>query len=129
MIIMELLLQIFEVCILPLLGTLTIFLIKWINSKSAQLQASTDNELLQKYIGMLDSTITSCVLTTTQTYVDALKAKGQFDAEAQKEAFNQTKTAVLAILSDEARVYLTSALGDLNAYIDTKIESEVKLNK
>jgi hypothetical protein len=62
---MELLLQIFEVCILPLLGTLTIFLIKWINSKSAQLQASTDNELLQKYIGMLDSTITSCVLTTT----------------------------------------------------------------
>lgn len=126
---MELLLQIFEVCILPLLGTLTIFLIKWINSKSAQLQASTDNELLKKYIGMLDSTITSCVLTTTQTYVDALKAKGQFDAEAQKEAFNQTKNAVLAILSEEAKIYLASALGDLNAYIDTKIESEVRINK
>ena len=126
---MELLLQIFEVCILPLLGTLTIFLIKWINSKSAQLQASTDSELLQKYIGMLDSTITACVLTTTQTYVDALKAKGQFDAEAQKEAFNQTKNAVLAILSEEAKVYLASALGDLNAYIDTKIESEVRINK
>lgn len=126
---MELLLQIFEVCILPLLGTLTIFLIKWINSKSAQLQASTDNELLQKYIGMLDSTITSCVLTTTQTYVEALKKQGQFDAEAQKIAFEQTKNAVLAILSEEAKTYLTSALGDLSLYIDNKIEAEVKLSK
>ena len=126
---MELLLQIFEVCILPLLGTLTIFLIKWINSKSAQLQASTDNELLQKYIGMLDSTITSCVLTTTQTYVEALKKQGQFDAEAQKIAFQQTKNAVLAILSEEAKIYLTSALGDLSLYIDNKIEAEVKLSK
>lgn len=126
---MELLLQIFEVCILPLLGTLTIFLIKWINSKSAQLQASTDNELLQKYIGMLDSTITSCVLTTTQTYVEALKKQGQFDAEAQKIAFEQTKNAVLTILSEEAKIYLTSALGDLSLYIDNKIEAEVKLSK
>lgn len=126
---MELLLQIFEVCILPLLGTLTIFLIKWINSKSAQLQASTDNELLQKYIGMLDSTITSCVLTTTQTYVEALKKQGQFDAEAQKIAFEQTKNAVLAILSEEAKTYLASALGDLSLYIDNKIEAEVKLSK
>lgn len=126
---MELLLQIFEVCILPLLGTLTIFLIKWINSKSAQLQASTDNETLQKYIGMLDSTITACVLTTTQTYVEALKRQGQFDAEAQKQAFQQTKDAVLTILSAEAKDYLAEALGDLNAYIDNKIEAEVKLSK
>ena len=126
---MELLLQIFEVCILPLLGTLTIFLIKWINSKSAQLQASTDNETLKKYIGMLDSTITACVLTTTQTYVEALKKQGQFDAEAQKIAFEQTKNAVLAILSEEAKIYLASALGDLSLYIDNKIEAEVKLSK
>lgn len=126
---MELLLQIFEVCILPLLGTLTIFLIKWINSKSAQLQASTDNETLKKYIGMLDSTITACVLTTTQTYVEALKRQGEFDAAAQKQAFQQTKNAVLSILSEEAKNYLSEALGDLNAYIDNKIEAEVKLSK
>lgn len=126
---MELLLQIFEVCIIPLLGALSVFLIKWINSKSAQLQASVDSELLAKYIGMLDSTITSCVLTTTQTYVEALKKAGKFDAEAQKQAFNQTKDAVLCILSDEAKLYLSEALGDLSAYIDNKIEAEVVLNK
>jgi hypothetical protein len=126
---MELLLEIFEVCIIPLLGTLTIFLIKWINAKSAQLQTTVDNETLKKYIGMLDSTITSCVLTTTQTYVESLKKQGQFDAEAQKIAFQQTKDAVLVILSDEAKEYLTAALGDLDTYINTKIEAEVNLNK
>ena len=126
---MELLLEIFEVCIIPLLGALTIFLIKWINAKSAQLQTTVDNETLKKYIGMLDSTITSCVLTTTQTYVESLKKQGQFDAEAQKIAFQQTKDAVLVILSDEAKEYLTAALGDLDTYINTKIEAEVNLNK
>ena len=125
----ELLSQIFEVCIIPLLGALTIFLIKWINAKSAQLQTTVDNETLKKYIGMLDSTITSCVLTTTQTYVESLKKQGQFDAEAQKIAFQQTKDAVLVILSDEAKEYLTAALGDLDTYINTKIEAEVNLNK
>ena len=78
---------------------------------------------------MLDKTITDCVIATNQTYVEALKDKDAFTAEAQKEAFNKTYNAVLAILSDDAKEYLTNAFGDLEAYIKSKIEAEVNMNK
>jgi len=50
----ELVKQIFEVCLFPLLGVLTTFLILFINKKSQELKATTDNELYHKYIDMLE---------------------------------------------------------------------------
>lgn len=125
----ELLTTIFQVVVIPLLGVLTTFLVKWINAKANELKTNTDNELFHKYIDMLDKTITQSVIAVNQTYVDALKEKGEFTVEAQREAFNQVYTSVMAILSEEANKYLTEALGDLNAYITDKIEEEVKNNK
>ena len=126
---MELLAQIFEVCIIPLLGVLTAFFVKWVNAKSAELIASRKNETEQKYLNMLKDTITDCVIATSQTYVDALKKQGNFDAEAQKVAFNMTFEAVFNLLTDEAKEYLTEAVGELNLYVTQKIEAEVSLNK
>lgn len=125
----ELLKQIFEVCFFPLLGVLTTFLIVFINKKAQELKAQTDNELYHKYIDMLEQTVINCVIATNQTYVDSLKAQGKFDLEAQKEAFNRTYNQVMLILADDAKEYLSSAVGDLNAYITNMIEAQVKENK
>lgn len=126
---MELLQQIFEVCLFPLLGILTTFLILFINKKSQELKATTDNELYHKYIDMLKQTVVNCVIATNQTYVDSLKRQGKFDLEAQKEAFNRTYSQVMLILADDAKIYLESAVGDLNAYVTNMIETQVKLNR
>ena len=126
---MELLYQIFELCIIPLLGVLTAFAIKFIKAKAVELNTKHDNELLAKYIGMLSETITDCVIATNQTYVDSLKAQGSFDVEAQKIAFQKTFDSVMLILSAEAKEYLANAYGDLAAYITNRIEAEVNLNK
>jgi len=40
----EIIVQILEVCLIPLLGVLTSFLIKFINSKANELKAKTANE-------------------------------------------------------------------------------------
>lgn len=125
----ELIAAIFEVCIIPLLGVLTAAFVKWVNIKSNESQAKTDNETADKYIEMLDKTITECVIATNQTYVETLKKEGKFDAEAQKKAFEETKNAVLTILSKDAKEYLSNAIGDLQVYMTKKIEAEVKLNK
>lgn len=125
----ELLTQIFQVCIIPLLGVLTTFIIKWINVKSNQIQKDNDNALANKYIQMLTDTINSCVIATNQTYVESLKKQGKFDAEAQKQAFEQTTQAVLTILSQEAKDYLANIYGDLDKYISEKIEASVNINK
>ena len=125
----ELITSIFQVCIIPLLGVLTTFFVKWVNSKNEEIQMNIDEAIFKKYMDILTDTITSCVVATNQTYVESLKAQGRFDAEAQKAAFNMTSTAVLEILSDEAKFVLTMAVGDLNSYIAKKIEAEVNINK
>ena len=125
----ELIKQIFEVCLFPLLGVLTAFLIVFINKKAQELKAKTNNELYHKYIDMLEQTIINCVIATNQTYVDALKAEGKFDGEAQKIAFQKTYDSVMAILSENTKTYLNEAIGDLQTYIINQIEAQVNLNK
>lgn len=126
---LPLLYQILEVCIIPLLGILTAYIVKFINAKSAEIQNKVDNDTADKYIGMLNDTISACVIATTQTYVEALKKQNAFTAEAQKEAFNLTFNAIMAVLTDDAKSYLTEIYGDLTAYITNKIEAEVNMNK
>lgn len=126
---MELISQIFEICILPLLGVLTTFLVKYINAKMKTLADATKDEKQKKYIEMLNNTITDCVIATTQTYVETLKKQGKFDKEAQEQAFLMTFNAVSSLLTKESKKYLNEAIEDLDLYIKQKIESEVNINK
>lgn len=126
---MPLVLDIFEFCIVPLLGVLTVYLVNFIKGKSEDLKAKIDNDIADKYITMLNDTVTACVVATTQTYVENLKKQNLFDEAAQKMAFEKTFNAIMEILTDDAKEYLSAIYGDLSMYIATKIEAEVKLNK
>lgn len=78
---------------------------------------------------MVTDTVTACVIATNQTYVEALKKKNAFTPEAQKEAFELTYNAVMAILTEDAKKYLAEIYGDVAIYITAKIEAEVNLSK
>jgi hypothetical protein len=128
--------SIFEVCIVPLLGVLTAYAVAFLKAKKEEILAKIatnrtqeEKELASKYLSMVEKTVTDCVMATNQTYVDSLKQEGKFDSEAQKTAFNKTLDAVLAILTDDAKEYLTQIFGDLNVYLTNLIESQVKINK
>lgn len=126
---LELLNQIFQLCIVPLLGVLTTYLVQLIKKKTAEISDAETNAKAQKYIQLLSDTITNCVIATNQTYVDSLKGKDAFDEEAQKVAFEKTYQAIVKTLNDDAYSYLQEVYGDLETYIKTKIESEVKTQK
>lgn len=119
----------FTVVIIPLLCILTKYAVAYLSTKCDELRDKNSNELFNKYLTMLQNTVTDCVLTTTQTYVTSLKNQNAFDKEAQINAFNKTKDAVLAILTEDAKEYLTNALGDFDTYLETLIESQVLLSK
>lgn len=132
----ELLSQIFEVCIVPLLGILTTFLVSFIKTKKEEVlnkisadKTEEQKKNLEKYLNLVETTVVDCVQATNQTYVETLKAEGSFDAEAQKVAFNKTLESVLSILSDDAKEYLTEIFGDLNTYLTNLIESKVNTSK
>lgn len=126
---LNLLYQILEVCIIPLFGILTAYAIKFFNTKSTEIQNKVDNDTADKYIQMLTDTIASCVLATSQTYVEALKKDNAFTKEAQQQAFDMTYNAVMDVLTADAKEYLTNIYGDLSTYISNKIEAEVKMTK
>lgn len=126
---LEILNEIFQVCIVPLLAVLTTYAVKYIQAKSAEISTNQENVLVSKYVGLLADTITDCVIATNQTYVDALKEQNAFDEEAQLKAFQKTYEAVMAVLSADAVEYLSHIYGDLSAYITARIEAEVKANK
>lgn len=121
--------QIFELCIIPLLAIITRSLVIYISTKKDELKNKTDNELAKKYLDLLNDTIANCVIATNQTYVEALKKENAFTADAQKVAFEKTYQAVIATLSEEAQKYLPEVVGDLQTYITQKIEASVNQNK
>jgi hypothetical protein len=125
----ELLTTIFELCLFPLLGALTIYLVSLIRAKADGVKKQTNNELAKKYLDMLEVTVVNCVLTTNQTYVDTLKAQGAFDAEAQKVAFQKTYEAVSASLTEEGNKYLAEITNDIPAFITEMIEAQVAKHK
>ena len=126
---LDILQQVVTVCVIPLLGLATAYFIKWIKAKEEEILVKVDNDTADKYISMVAQTITDCVIATNQTYVEALKKDNAFTKEAQKEAFQRTLDAVLAVLSDDAKEYLAALYGDATAYLTTRIEAEVNLQK
>ena len=126
---MEWLTFLFEYIVMPLIIIGGIALCCFISAKILEIKKRTKDETTLKYLSMLDNSITTAVLATTQTYVDSLKRQGKFDLEAQKTAFAQTYDAVMNVLTDEAKKYITEAIGDLEVYVTNKIEAEVNLNK
>lgn len=125
----EIVIQIIQVCVIPLLGILTKYLVDYLTAKRNEINSKTDNETAQKYTNMIYQTVVDCVIATNQTYVDSLKKSGSFDEAAQKEAFNCTMNAIMTILSDDAKEYITEATGDLNTYLTQLIEAEVNKRK
>ena len=125
----ELLYQLFEIVLIPVIGVLTAYVVKLIKSKTEEIKVKHDNELLNKYLDMLQVTITDCVTATTQTYVDRMKKEDKFTEEAHKDAFDMTFNNVLTILGADAKEYLNEAVGDLDSYITTKIEAEINRTK
>lgn len=121
--------QLFELVICPLIITLGLYLVAFIRNKAIELKNKNKSEKDDKYIDRITEIVTLCVITTTQTYVDSLKKLGQFDQNAQIEAFNKTKDAVISMLNDELQDFIVDTFGDLNEYLNTQIEATVSCTK
>ena len=126
---MNVLAQVFEIVVFPLLGVGTVYLVFLIKAKINELKLKHNSDLAKKYFDMLDKTICDAVIATNQTYVEALKKEGKFDADAQKKAFEQTYNTVMKLLTADAKEYLETAVADLTVYINTRIEAEVNVSK
>ena len=115
--------------IIPTLRILGKELVAWITAKKEQTISTTKNETLIKYIEDLYDAVNNAVLATNQTFVDDLKNTNDFTKEFWEKAFQKSKDAALASLSEDAKKIIAESVGDFDKYIDTLIQAAVKLNK
>ena len=121
--------QIFQIAIIPLIGAAALYLVALINTKTKELKEKIKDEKAQKYLTMLNESITTCVIATSQTYVSVLKKEGVFNEEAQKKALQMTYDAVIKTLTADAKELLQEVVGDLQEYILNSIEADVAQTK
>ncbi len=105
------------------------FLIQFLRRKSAQIGAQTDSLIDKELLAEVTDAVTTAVAYTSQTYVDALKKDGIFDKEAQAEALRKSLKKTTSLLSKSARSVLGEIYGDLDAYLTSRIEAEVRKQK
>ena len=117
---MQLVYDIFKTVLIPLLGIGVSYLIYLIKTKVDQLKQNTDSEIQRRYLDLLEKYVIDAVVTTNQTYVNALKEAGTFDLDAQKEAFKRTKDAVLELLTEDMKELLGTFVGDLDTFMFNK---------
>lgn len=115
--------------LVPVLPVVASFLVALLNKYIAKVKADVEQKQLEKYISLAESAIQSAVMSTTQTFVDSLKAAGNFDKEAHAEALKMTKENVMRIVADSTRDAIEMAYGDFYEWMDLKIHETIHLDK
>lgn len=127
--ILDLIYDIFQIAIIPLLGVLVPFVVMAIKNKSKQIQAQTNSDIINEYIAIAEKVVVDCVVATNQTVVDTLKKQGVFTKEEWANAFETTRENIFAILTEAEKEVLAQVYSDLDTWVDTKIEATVKTLK
>ena len=106
--------------ILPLISFAGTKLITWLNTK-----IKDENGKIQ--LTVATTIVTNAVRSVFQTYVEALKKSGSFDAESQKIALTKAKDEALSQMSADVKEYITTNYGDLETWLTTQIEATINI--
>ena len=87
------------------------------------------NDKLKQILSSLNETIKNAVSEVYQTYVEALKKDGMFDADAQKEALNKALITIKQNLPVDVMKWLQANYTDIDAYLKSQIEAVIGLLK
>lgn len=115
--------------IVPVLIALVPFLVNYINKLSEQVKGKINDAKIEKYIIIAEDAIETAVVATAQTFVDAIKGTDGWTDEAKKKAFEQAKNQAILIMGSAARLALKEVYGDIDTWIDSKIEAYVNSYK
>ena len=91
-------------------------LVKWLNSKIA------DKEL-ETFLVKITTIITDAIKAVYQSFVQTLKEAGKFDEAAQQEAKKRALEIIHGQLTIEMKEYISSNFGDIEVWLNEKIES------
>ena len=105
------------------------FIGKGIKALADYLGRKSESDVAKRFLDAVADAVSTAVTYTSQVYVDKLKEAGQFTKENQQEALGLAVAQAKNLLTAEATAFLESAYGDLNEYLKSRIEAEVRNQK
>ena len=105
------------------------FIGKGIKALADYLGRKSESDVEKRFLDAVADAVSTAVTYTSQVYVDKLKETGQFTKENQQEALGLAVAQAKNLLTAEATAFLESAYGDLNEYLKSRIEAEVRNQK
>ena len=108
--------------VLPLISIAGAKLIQFLNSK-------IKNNKAADLLTTATTIVINAVRSVFQTYVEALKKKGNFNKDAQIIALTKAKDIALTQMTDEVKDYLVKTYGCLDSWLDTNIEATINILK
>lgn len=114
--------------VIPLLPIISGFLVALIRKKLSEIEQNVNDNKVKKYVNLAEDAVCTAVTVISQTYVDNLKKAKTFDDTAQKAAFIAAKNKAIALMGTEAQKALKALYGDINLWLDNKIEYYVKVS-
>lgn len=111
------------------IGLLTTVLTTLAGWAVAKLTALLDLKIKDKkalsFITNATNIVLDAVKSTYQTYVENVKGTELWDVEAQKKALSMAKEKALAELNEGTKKYIQENYGDINEWLENKIESSL----
>ena len=80
---------------------------------------------LKNILTSLNNLVQNSVLEVYQTYVEALKKAGNFDAEAQKQALERCLALIKVNMPKELETWLKTNYSDIEGYLKSLIEAQI----
>ncbi len=112
----EIIAIVIETAIIPILA--------WGVAKlTAHLDKKIKNETAQKYVDLAVDAVYTAVQQTMQVYVSTLKKEGKWNEETAQAAFTNAKMTALSVMGTAAQEAIGELTGDLDAWLDAKIEA------
>lgn len=120
--IIELVEMFFTLVLVPLLTYGMILLGQFLKSKTKSVQ-------MINALTMAEEAVRVAVAETAQTFVDQLKEEGRFNEEAMFKASQAALLRAKGILGYEGELLLKQVVRDVNEFLASKIEEEVRKSK
>ena len=128
---MELFEKILSAVLIAVIPILTGYFCELLHKLASEAVERTKDEKTQALLSEIERAVQSAVVYVNQTFVDELKKTNQFSEndEYADVAFETAFDKTVEILSQEAKAYIEKTFGDLQDYLEVKIEESVNYEK
>lgn len=115
--------------ILPVIAKYIVDFTKAKIKESNFIEEAVKNEYVSSLVEDALSSVMDAVLYVNQTFVDTLKANGEFTQNAWTEAKQKAYQAALLTISEESKKAIDELYGSFDKWLQLKIESSVNTAK